>query len=177
VSVTDLELIARVLAVRDGAAFAELMRRHQGDVRRLLRRLTGGNAALADDLAQETFLRAYRGLATYRGGRFGAWLYRIAYNVFASATRSGKLEPAHEHDPDALDTSIPAHDGLHLDIETALQQLRPEERIAIAVTIGRDITHEDAAELLGWPLGTLKSHVARGRDKLTRILRAWKDDR
>jgi len=164
----DLELVARVLACGDGDAFAELVRRHQSDVRRLLRRLTRGNAALADDLAQDTFLRAYRGLAGYRGGKFGAWLYRIAYNVYASAIRATK--PAVEADERDVDPP----DGLRLDLEAALGTLRHEERLAIALTIGRDITHEEAAEILGWPLGTLKSHVLRGREKLARLLRDWR---
>jgi RNA polymerase sigma factor (sigma-70 family) len=176
VTASDVELVAQVLAGEDGAAFAELVRRHQGDVRRLLRRLTAGDASLADDLAQETFLRAYRGLATYRGGRFGAWLYRIAYHAFISATRSARLQPRCDTD-EAIDDAVTVPDGLRLDLEAALARLRLEERVAIALTLGHDVTHEDAADLLGWPLGTLKSHVARGREKLARILRPWKDDR
>jgi len=171
VTESDLELVARVLALGDGGAFAELVRRHQSGVRHLLRRLTGGNAALADDLAQDTFLKAYRGLATYRGGKFGAWLYRIAYNVFASATRSAK--PAPELGPAA---ELAPPDGLRLDLEAALVHLRPEERTAIALTLGRDVTHEEAAEILGWPLGTLKSHVSRGREKLARLLEDWRPE-
>ena len=176
---TDLDLVAQILATRDRDAFAELVRRHQADVRRLLRRLTRGDAALADDLAQDTFLRAYRGLATYRGGRFGAWLYRIAYHAYASAAREPAVRAEVEADDGAPDDAAAPEPppGLRPDIEAALAQLRTEERIAIALTIGRDVTHEDAAEILGWPLGTLKSHVARGRDKLARILRAWKNER
>jgi RNA polymerase sigma factor (sigma-70 family) len=173
---TDIELVARVLATHDGAAFAELARRHQAGVRRLLWRLTSGHAN-ADDLAQDTFLRAYRGLASYRGGSFPAWLYRIAYNTFVSAARTGRLAPPHAHDDagdDAADTSSSA---LKLDLEAALARLRPEERVAVALTLGQDITHDDAARILGWPLGTLKSHVARGRGKLVRMLQGWKDER
>ncbi len=78
---TDEELVARALAADDRRAFAEMVRRHQSAVRTLLRRLCRGDAALADDLAQETFVKAWRGLAGFRGGaRLSTWLHRIAWN-------------------------------------------------------------------------------------------------
>jgi RNA polymerase sigma-70 factor (ECF subfamily) len=91
---TDAELITRVLVRDDRRAFGELVARHQSAVRGLLRRLTGGDLAQADDLAQETFLRAYRGLRGYRGGaKFSSWLYRIACNVFFSRDRGSRDVP------------------------------------------------------------------------------------
>lgn len=174
---SDIELVARVLAGGDGEAFAELVRRHQPAIRRLLWRLASGNQAVADDLAQDTFLRAYRGLASYRGGSFTAWLYRIAYNVFASAARGGKLDGPRPPDEDREGDAVAPSAALKLDLEAALARLRPEERAAVALTLGHDVTHEDAARILGWPLGTLKSHVARGRDKLMHMLSGWKDER
>ena len=78
---TDADLIARVLANDDQHAFGELVRRHQSSVRGLLRQLTRTDVSLADDLAQETFLRAYKNIRSFRGeARFFTWLYRIAYN-------------------------------------------------------------------------------------------------
>ena len=86
---SDTELVARVLASDDRRAFAELVRRHQSAVRGLLRRLCAGDAAQADDLAQETFLRAYRSLKGWRGeGRLSPWLYRIAWNGWAALART-----------------------------------------------------------------------------------------
>src|SRR5690606_10260925 len=80
--VEDAELVALAGHGGDERAFAELIRRHQGKVRGLLLRLAG-DRPLADDLAQEAFLRAYRGLAGFEGrARFSTWLYRIAYNVY-----------------------------------------------------------------------------------------------
>ena len=85
---TDADLIARVLAAGDPNAFGELVRRYQSPVRAFLRRLTRGDAALADDLAQETFLRAWRKLETFRAeARFSTWLFGIAVNEFRARLR------------------------------------------------------------------------------------------
>ena len=83
VPLTDAVLVARVLAGDDRHAFAELTRRHQSTVRTLLRRLTRNDHALADDLAQDTFIQVYRSLRQFRGeAKFATWIYRIAYNTF-----------------------------------------------------------------------------------------------
>src|SRR5258706_205281 len=93
-AVSDAHLIARVLVQDDRHAFGELVRRHQSVVRATLRKLTGGNHALADDLAQETFLLAYRNLRSFRQeAKFSTWLYRIAYNAFLADTRKMKELP------------------------------------------------------------------------------------
>ena len=88
---TDADLIARVLGDDDQHAFGELVRRHQSSVRGLLRQLTRTDIALADDLAQETFLRAYKNIRSFRGeAQFSTWLYRIAYNCFREDARRRK---------------------------------------------------------------------------------------
>ena len=90
-ALSDGELIARVLVQDDRHAFGELVRRHQSAVRACLRKLTAGNHALADDLAQETFLLAYRNLRSFRQqAKFSTWLYRIAYNAFLAERRKIK---------------------------------------------------------------------------------------
>ena len=90
-TISDAQLIARVVVTDDRHAFGELVRRHQSAVRATLRKLTSGNAALADDLAQETFLLAYRNLKSFRQeAKFSTWLYRIAYNVFLGDARKTK---------------------------------------------------------------------------------------
>jgi len=171
--IPDAELIARVLAGDDRNAFAELVRRYQSEVRNLLRRLVP-DAFAADDLAQETFLHAYRALARYRGGaKFSTWLYRIAYNEFLSEQRRKdtarrKLSVAggsESGESSSLDSAEAKHD-----LERALGALRPEERAALVLTYARDVSHEEAAVILDCPLGTLKTHVARAKDKLRRVL-------
>src|SRR6201996_6937105 len=88
------EGLVRGAAAGDAAAFGALVREHQSRVRGFLRRLTRGDAALADDLAQETFLEAFRKIAQYRGeGSFGGWLCGIAWSRFLMERRKRKEEP------------------------------------------------------------------------------------
>jgi RNA polymerase sigma factor (sigma-70 family) len=174
---SDADLIARVVANDDRNAFAELVRRHQSAVRGLLRKLSGGDQGRADDLAQETFLRAYRGLAGFSGdSQFSAWLFRIAYRTFLSDLRARKktAPSAGEPDPDAEGVEVLAPLAetavLRHDLARAMGQLRPEERAALALTYGQDISHEQAAAILQWPLGTLKTQVARAKLHLRKYL-------
>ncbi len=172
---SDLELVGRVVADDDRPAFAELVRRHQSAVRVLLRRLTGGDEALADDLAQETFLRAYRALAGFRGSaRLSSWLHRIAYNVFAAdfETRRRRATDAVAETPEPEPPS--ANDGeragLRHDLGRALGRLSVPERAAIVLTGVSGLTCEEAAEVLGCPVGTVKTHIHRGRLRLREAL-------
>jgi RNA polymerase sigma-70 factor (ECF subfamily) len=170
---TDAELITRVLVRDDRRAFGELVARHQSAVRGLLRRLTGGDVAQADDLAQETFLRAYRGLRGYRGGaKFSSWLYRIACNAFFSHDRSSRLAPPEPLLLEAESSEVDLPDALleRYDLERALASLKPRERAALVLTYANELTHEEAAVVLDCPLGTLKTHVARAKEKLRRQL-------
>jgi RNA polymerase sigma-70 factor (ECF subfamily) len=165
---SDTERVARVLLDDDRRAFAELVRRHQSAVRGLLRRLCAGDAAQADDLAQETFLRAYRALGSWRGGgRLSTWLYRIAWNGWASQARRAAAPVPPEPEParDLADAAIDRHD-----LERALGALRAEERAALALAYGQDVSHEEAAAILECPLGTLKTNILRGKEKLRRML-------
>jgi len=165
---SDTELVARVLASDDRRAFAELVRRHQSAVRGLLRRLCGGDGALADDLAQETFLKAYRSLKTWRGGgRLSTWLYRIAWNGWASQARRLPTPelPVPVPARDLADAAIDRHD-----LERAMGGLREDERAALALAYGQDVSHEEAAAILQCPVGTLKTNILRGKEKLRRLL-------
>jgi len=165
---SDVELVARVLADDDRRAFAQLVRRHQSAVRGLLRRLTAGDAALADDLAQETFLRAYRSLRGWRGaGKLSTWLYRIAWNGWASQARRPPAPELRIPTParDGADAAIDRHD-----LERAMAALREEERSALALAYGQDVSHEEAAAILDCPVGTLKTNILRGKEKLRRVL-------
>src|SRR6476661_4631720 len=91
--VTDAQLIARCLVGDDRHAFTELVKRHQSTVRACLRKLTAGDHALADDLAQETFVQAWRNLKAFRQeARFSTWLYRIATNCWLMHARKRKEE-------------------------------------------------------------------------------------
>jgi RNA polymerase sigma factor (sigma-70 family) len=177
VPLTDADLLARVLANDDGHAFTELVRRHQSKVRSLLRKLTSGDYALADDLAQETFLRAYRGLAGYAGrARFSTWLCQVAYHAFLADAEQARARSARDRAADessAANAPLDSRALLRHDLERALVHLTPAERDALALTFGQDMTHEDAARILQCALGTLKTNVARGLAKLEARMSAW----
>ena len=170
----DGDLVARVVANDDRNAFAELVRRHQSHVRLLLRRLGRGDEALADDWAQETFIRIYRGLRAWRGdSKLSSWIYRVAYNVFASHHEKNERRAT---DPVAeLPESAELHsDGggpmLTRDVERALGQLPVAERAAVVLTCVHGATNEEAAEILECPVGTVKTHVHRARKRLREVL-------
>ena len=170
----DAELITRTLAQDDHTAFGELVRRYQSPVRTFLRHLTRGDHALADDLAQETFLQAYRGLAAFRGrAKFSTWLLGIAHNHWRNARRRPVFlsSPSDGGEP-SIDAATASVDLRH-DLDLALRQLSADEQLALHVCYQQGLTHEEAAALLDWPLGTVKTHVARGKEKLRQHLAVW----
>jgi RNA polymerase sigma-70 factor (ECF subfamily) len=185
--ITDAQLIARAIVGDDRHAFAELVRRHQSAVRACLRKLTAGNHALADDLAQETFVLAWRHLKSFRQeARFSTWLYRIATNCWLADARKRKEELLGDRDatlPD--DDNGEVHDDgavhgdharsvvLKMDLERAMAVLSEGERAAIVQCYHNDLTHEEAAYVLDCPVGTVKTHVLRGKQKLKEALAAW----
>ena len=183
-TVSDAALIARVVVSDDRHAFGELVRRHQSVVRATLRRLTSGNSALADDLAQETFMLAYRNLKSFRQeARFSTWLYRIAYNAFLANARKMKELPMPEDGddlppPGAAPSDEVGHSAtLAIDLERAMKVLSDAERAAIVQCYHNDLTHEEAAEVLGCPVGTVKTHILRAKEKLKARLGAWAPER
>ena len=166
---TDTILVQRA-RTGDAAAFGTLVRQHQSKVRGFLRRLTRADAALADDLAQETFLEAHRKIDQFRGeGSFGAWLCGIAWSRFLMERRKRKEEPLEAPDETAsIDTTSASL--ARLDLEKAMAQLAPAERAALTLCYAFGHSHGEAAEILDLPLGTVKSHVLRGREKLKALL-------
>ena len=175
---TDADLVTRVLVDEDQHAFGELVRRHQSAVRGLLRQLTRTDVASADDLAQETFLRAYKHIRSFRGeARFSTWLYRIAYNCFREEARKRKEfvgideeRQQQEPDPQVRDPAL-RHDLMY-----ALSLLPLHERSAILLCCQNGLSHDEAARVLEIPIGTVKTNVLRGREKLKRALAAWGPD-
>ena len=168
---SDADLILAVLERADRGAFAQLVVRHQSQVRTVLRRLTKGDAALADDLAQETFVLAWRNLKAFRfEARFSTWIYRIAFNAWQSEARK-KREVLMEIDDDAPPPGSNAFEEMpdvaaRVDLERAMATLSDGERAAIAACYYGDLSHEEAAAALGIPLGTVKTHILRAKAKL-----------
>lgn len=166
----DIHRAALRAASGDDLAFGLLVRQHQGKVRSFLLRMTKSNHALADDLAQDTFLEAYRKIAQFRGdGTFQSWLYRIAYSRFLMEVRKRRPDNA-ELDDDLASPDTRAATDARLDLERAMQQLSPPERATLTLCYAMEFSNGEAAEVLNMPIGTVKSHVLRGREKLKAIL-------
>lgn len=174
----DLDLVELALREGDANVFGLLVRRHQGLVRAQLRHLLGDDPALADDLAQETFVLAWRKLGQFRGqSRFSTWLYRIAHSCFQQYWRSKGWRAQQESEledskSEALDTDTAAQD-LALDFDAALRCLSDNQRTALLYCVQLELTHEEAAMVLDMPLGSVKTHVARGKAKLRQLLQDW----
>ena len=187
---SDAQLIARCVVGDDRQAFAELVKRHQSSVRACLRKLTSGNAALSDDLAQETFIQAWRNLKSFRQeARFSTWLFRIATNCWLMHARKRHEELLGDRDAELADEDTKSmshglestgdHAGssaMKLDLQRAMNVLTAQERAAIIQCYHNDLTHEEAAYVLGCPVGTVKTHVFRAKQKLKTALAAWGPD-
>jgi RNA polymerase sigma factor (sigma-70 family) len=152
-------------------AFSRLVERHQQAVRAFLRRACG-DWAQADDLAQETFLAAWSGIGRLKAGAsVRAWLCGIGYNKHLTAVRSAGRERArgavYEADRDETVDAAPED---KLALERAMADLPAEQRACVALCLAADFSHAEAAEALSMPLGTVKSHVSRGRARLCQAL-------
>ena len=164
---TAAEAVVVALAITgDGPAFEELVRRRQAPTRALLRRLCRDHA-LADDLAQETFVQAWRALRTLRApGAFGGWLKRIAVNAWlAHQRRVGAplvdLEAVADVTP-APESPLAGRVAVERDLDAALARLTPAQRACVVLTYAEGLSQSEVAEATGLPLGTVKSHISRG---------------
>lgn len=168
----DTELTERAMAgdsPRAAEAFGELVRRHQSKIRSLLLRLTRGNRTLCDDLTQETFLRAFRGLRSFEGrARFTTWLHRIAYFVYLNH-RNRVRQPAALPEEFELTTPAPEDDlsparaDLRRDLGVLVQGLPVGYREVIVMHFVRHVPYRDIAEALDMPLGTVKTQLHRAK--------------
>ncbi len=173
-SFSDADLIARAISQEDHNAFGELVRRYQSPVRGFLARMTRGDVHLADDMAQETFVKAWRKLNTFRGeARFSTWLFGIAFNEFRAQARKRKELAWEEIDnppPETEQSATAEASNLRLDLTAALKLLSSGERAAVVLCCQNGLSHDEAAQVLECPLGTVKTNVLRGREKLRRAL-------
>ena len=167
---TDISLVAQVAVFGNRRAFDELVRRYQSPVRRFFLSQTLGDSQLSDDLAQDTFIKAYSNIRSFKGlASFHTWLMRIAYNVFYDYTRS-------KHLTEDVDV-VPQRGGscesssLKMDLYAALALLKPDERTCITLQLidGYDIA--GIAKITGLKDGTVKSHLSRGKEKLATYLK------
>jgi len=183
VQLGDDELAVLASTAGDASAFGELVRRHQGVVRGFLRRLTG-DAAQADDLAQDAFIKAFTKVSAYKGpGRFKSWMLSIAYREFLMHRRKADswnrvigvigLAKSGEGPDGFVDEATPDHGGhvaASMDLEKGLAFLKGPEKEALLLCDGYGFSHAEAAKLMKAPLGTVKSHVLRGRKRLRAVI-------
>ncbi|MDZ4363031.1 RNA polymerase sigma factor [Brevundimonas sp.] len=167
----DAALVHRARAGSD-AAFGQLVARHQGVVRGFLRRTLGGGWAEADDVAQETFLAAWGALRSLKDpSGVRSWLLGIAWRKAQDRMRGARRGAARDR---AWLETIDAPSGLahedRLALAAAMADLAPDVRAAVALCLADGWSHPEASLALGLPLGTVKSHVARGRARLLKAL-------
>ena len=169
------EVAVVVLAMNgDDAAFGELVRRRQQAIRNLFRRLTR-NPALADDLAQQAFVLAWKSIRTLKSpSAFGAWLRKLAVNCWLQHARVKQHEVALA-DEALLEGQAVSTVAERLDLDAALATLPPQSRLCVVLAYSEGMSHAEISDSTAIPLGTVKSHIARGAARLREILRAYGD--
>ena len=165
-SLHDVELCTHA-ATGERRAFGELVRRHGSSVRGLLRRM-GAQGAEADDVAQDAFLAAFERIAEFRGeGTFAGWVKRIAARAYLRRLQKERRIGALTTEQAEVDADGAGGDADgRIDLDEALKVLGPAERVCVTMCFGAGLSHQEAADALNLPLGTVKSHVKRGLDKL-----------
>ncbi|MCC6138147.1 MAG: sigma-70 family RNA polymerase sigma factor [Bdellovibrionaceae bacterium] len=168
----DSELLLRIVANDDRKAFEEILRKYQSPIRAFFRKMCGGDGELANDLAQETFLKAYRGIAGFNGqSQLLTWLFAIAKNVYYEHLRRGEKFEELAEDKTASTTPTDSH----LDIAKCMLLLSPEERMVLTLSYTEGLSQTEVADLLDMPLGTVKTHALRAKDKLKVLLQPYKE--
>jgi RNA polymerase sigma-70 factor (ECF subfamily) len=156
----------------DQSAFEELVRRRQSSIRALLRHLSR-DAALADDLAQETFLQAWKHIRSLRvPAAFSAWLRKLAINSWRQyLRREGVFGESEEVEARDVVSSPAATE--YLDLNSALAALAPNVRLCVVLSYHEGMSHGEIATATQLPLGTVKSHITRGTARLRELLAAY----
>jgi RNA polymerase sigma factor (sigma-70 family) len=166
----DQYLVARAVSAQDTAAFGELIRRHQSQVRNFLRKLSG-DASTADDLAQDCFLHAWNKLETFTGrGSFIGWLLKVAYTTFLQSKRKSKRyaeildEAGYAQDVQNKSYTQPS-DEVN-DLDKFLAVLSEEERAVMVMSYACGLSHREIGAATDLPVGTVKSIIFRGKEKI-----------
>jgi len=174
----ELTLIARCVASDDRRAFGLLVEAYADDIRRLLLGLTKGDVALVDDLAQESFLKAYLAIRSFEGiARFRTWLYRIAYNEYLSHMR--RLRPLESLDEAIAPDNEPEYETYDEPIgsetiQQALMRLPERERVVTQLFYFDNFSVARIATITGMPQGTVKCYLSRARGRLALLLEKYR---
>lgn len=172
---TDHELVAKSLQGNE-KAFAELVRRHHSTAYAVVRGVLGDRDDV-DDVVQLVYIKVYRGLAGFRGeARLSTWIYQIARNEAINAVKKRRLDTTPIEDvvlaasdgarPDAM-----VHQGELSDhMESAMQRLDENQRMALELRYMGERSYEEIADVMGVPLGTVKTYIHRGKAELKRVM-------
>ena len=168
----DISLVAQVVVFKNTKAFDELVKKYQSPIRRFFLNLTCGDSELSDDLAQDTFIKAYTNIASFKNlSSFSTWLYRIAYNIFYDYIRSRKeTNDLDAREVDAISSVEQDNLGQKMDVYQSLKTIKEIERTCITLFYMEDVSIEKIAGITGCPVGTVKSHLSRGKEKLANYL-------
>jgi RNA polymerase sigma-70 factor (ECF subfamily) len=171
--INDIALVAQVAVFHNKRAFGQLVEKYQSPVRRFLLNLTSGDVELSNDLSQETFIKAYSNITSFKNlSGFSTWLFRIAYNVFYDYIRSVKqAEDLEAASADASLTTEQADYGQRADVYQALSRLKEIERTCITLFYMEELSIDKIAGITGCPAGTVKSHLSRGKEKMAQYLK------
>ncbi len=168
-------LVIALACAGDDSAFAEVLRRRQTRVRKFMYHLCR-QPALGDDLAQQVFLTAWRSIGRLRSAvAFDGWLKQIMVNVWLQEVRRGRVTTV--SDVDFSDLAV-HHDATaaSMDLDAALSTLPPDVRVCVVLAYSEGQSHPQIVELTGLPLGTVKSHIARGAARLREILAGYGEE-
>lgn len=165
----EYKLLAQCALADNRQAFGRLVEAYRATVMSFLLNLTGGNVSLSDDLAQDTFIKAYVSVRSFNGlSRFKTWLYRIAYNEYISYFRKSRElvldslpEIAYENEPDDRLTTV----------NEAISELSTPIKAVIVLHYIEDQSIKDIAKVLDMPEGTVKVYLMRGRDKIKKTVK------
>ncbi len=166
----DIDLVSRVVAQQDTAAYGELVRRHQSQVRNFLRKLCRDHE-LADDLAQDCFIHAWEKLHTFSGhGSFIGWMLKVAYTTFLQSKRkSSRYDQILEKIGHAAEVGGSTHtvesDELS-DLDKFMAVLTEEERSVMILSYACGLSHREIGDAADMPIGTVKSIIFRGKEKI-----------
>ena len=165
-------LVVGLARTGDRSAFEELVRRRQSWVRMHIRRFSG-DSTLADDLAQQVFLQAWRDIPRIRDPkRFSAWLKRLTLNTWLKHLRVNDPLRGADEDTQPVLVSRDSPD-INMDLERALATLSNSARLCVVLSYHEGMSHGEIAQLVKLPLGTVKSHIRRATGHLREILSAY----
>ena len=168
----DISLVTQVAVFHNKKAFDQLVRKYQSPVRRFFLNQTLGDVQLSDDLAQETFIKAYVNITKFKGiSSFSTWLMRIAYNVFYDEVRSRKQTDDIDNSQAMRQSSNSGDSNLKMDIYAALALLKPDERTCITLQLIDGYPIDQISKITGIAENTVKSHLRRGKEKMANYLK------